>query len=72
MKPMTDASAVPLITCTRKPTVGGTAMRSACGADDVAQLLAEAQREAARRLPLALRATASTQPRQISVRKALV
>ena len=31
MKPITDASAVPLITCTRKPTVGGTAMRSACG-----------------------------------------
>ena len=31
MKPITDARAVPLITCTRKPTVGGTAMRSACG-----------------------------------------
>jgi hypothetical protein len=31
MKPITDASAVPLTTCTRKPTVGGTAMRSACG-----------------------------------------
>ncbi len=31
MKPMTEASAVPLITCTRKPTVGAIAMRSACG-----------------------------------------
>jgi hypothetical protein len=31
MKPITDASAVPLMTCTRKPTVGGIAMRTACG-----------------------------------------
>ena len=30
-KPITEASAVPLITCTRKPTVGAIAMRVACG-----------------------------------------
>ena len=27
----TEASAVPLTTCTKKPTVGATAMRAACG-----------------------------------------
>ena len=30
-KPMIEASAVPLTTCTEKPTVGAIAMREACG-----------------------------------------
>ena len=30
-KPMIDAIDVPLTSCTRKPIVGGTAMRNACG-----------------------------------------
>lgn len=31
VKPMIEVTAVPLTTCTEKPTVGATAMRSACG-----------------------------------------
>ncbi|MNJ02409.1 hypothetical protein D3C73_1623580 [compost metagenome] len=31
VKPMMDVSAVLLTICTAKPTVGATAMRSACG-----------------------------------------
>ena len=70
MKPITDASAVPLMTWTRKPTVGATAMRSACGPitwrifspNDSARL------SAASHWPFGI---ASTQPRQISARKAL-
>jgi hypothetical protein len=60
-----------LITCTRKPTVGGTAMRSACGpitwrsfSPKLSARLSEASH-----WPLGM---ALTQPRQISVRKALV
>ena len=70
-KPITDASAVPLITCTRKPTVGGTATRSACGPitwRSCSRRLSASAEEASH-WPLG---TAATQPRQISVRNALV
>ncbi|MDT4868384.1 hypothetical protein FQZ97_1033440 [compost metagenome] len=31
VKPMIEVTAVPFTTCTENPTVGATAMRSACG-----------------------------------------
>jgi hypothetical protein len=46
-KPITDASAVPLTTCTRKPTVGGNRDAQRLRQDHVAHLLAEVQRQAA-------------------------
>ncbi len=53
--PIALASDVFLITCTLKPTVGGVAIRTACGRITVDHALRPAQRQALRRLPLRAR-----------------
>jgi hypothetical protein len=68
-KPITEASAVPFTTCTRKPTVGAMATRSACGRITRRSCCGQdsARARAASHWP---RGTLSTAPRQISDRKA--
>ncbi len=70
-KPITEASAVPLMTCTRKPTVGAMAIFTACGRITwrICSPKLRARLPEASHWPLGIEAT---QPRQISVRKALV
>ncbi len=70
-KPMIEASDVPFSTCTMKPTVGGMAMRSACGR--MTRRSWSSGLSAIARAPSHWpRGMAWMQPRQISARKALV
>ena len=67
---MIEASDVPLMTCTRKPTVGGIAILPAAGSRSEAVLPGGVAH--ARLPPPIWPGIASTQPRQISPRKAAV
>ncbi|MNE87628.1 hypothetical protein D3C80_1848490 [compost metagenome] len=71
IKPMIDANAVPLITCTENPTVGAMAIRTACGTITRIRVwpkLSPRQRDASH-CPFG---RAAILPDQISTRKALV
>ncbi|MNE95050.1 hypothetical protein D3C80_1930900 [compost metagenome] len=71
VKPMIEVTAVPLTTCTEKPTVGATAMRNACGRITwrSCSMRLSARLPDASHWPFGMD---STQPRQISARNALV